>query len=72
MLTTFCIPIVVGEKGNLVRMQAENTQNRLSTLYHRVTKKGYEDNKTGFDNDGLFGPLNIRPICCPETSESNC
>jgi hypothetical protein len=58
-------------KGNLVRQWAENTQKRLSTLYHRVTKNGCEDNKTGFDNDGLLGPLNVGTICCPETSVNN-
>ena len=71
MLTTFCIPIVVGVKGNLVYLWGENKQKRLSTLYHRVTKKCYEDNKTGFDNDGLLAPLNIGTICCSETSVNN-
>jgi hypothetical protein len=46
---------------------AKNTQKSLSTLYHKVTKKCYEDSKTGFDNDGLLGSLNIGTICCTET-----
>ena len=59
-------------EGELSTSVGGKIQNSLSTLYRRVTKNGYDDNKNGFDNVGLLGSLNKGTRCYHETSVTIC